>query len=80
MRFRSLRGLDPGRLHSSLTAKQGLGNKGLCQGIVEKVQKPDAEQRLPQAEPAAWFNMSVPNEGFPHVLQGIIILLLMSMC
>lgn len=29
---------------------------------------------------AAWFNMLVPNEGFPHILQGIIILLLTSMC
>lgn len=47
---------------------------------MDKVQKLDAEQQLPQAEAAAWFNMLVPNEGFPHVLLGIIILLLMSMC
>lgn len=45
--------------------------------------KADAEQNLPQFSQvkfAAQFNMFMPNEGFPHTLQGIIILLLMSMC
>ena len=49
----------------------------------EKLGKPDAEQNLPQFSQvkfAARFNMLVPNEGFPHILQSIIILLLMSMC
>lgn len=49
----------------------------------EKLGKPDAELNIPQfsqVKCAAQFNMLVPNEGFPHTLQGTIILLLMSMC
>lgn len=49
----------------------------------EELGKPAAEQSTPQLSQvkfAAQFNMLVPNEGFPHPLQGTIILLLMRMC
>lgn len=58
-------------------------DEGLLSDQKEKSGKSDAEQNIPrfsQVKFAAQFNMLVPNEGFPHTLQGTIILLLMSMC
>lgn len=76
--------LDPEPRQSSICRQKYMPEvEGFLSDQKEKLGKPDARQNIPQFSQvkfAAQFNMLVPNEGFPHTLQGTIILVLMSMC